>query len=675
MLPIPVLARPTAADSPASPALLLTTKALVGRDPPNGSIASKGCGLKPLSGLKSLNIELSSVWYAGSSTDSTFLTEEPECTSMTSDLVKELSVISSGSVTSEDIVQGFEKLDEGENLAPASQWFASDAFSPILAAKDDLDSSVTHLQHVESPESLYGEDARHAQEKSDPETDTSKEGQLSHQWHETSHLLDRQDGTPVQPLSEQKEPDGWHHTFEAHSDVNDEAFDALPVFSDHGSFRLYDEDLGDEEEMEDSHSLSSILPKWATERRGWMNVLDKGEDCEVREDEPDQEAVARYKTTAPPTPRDGSEEASIVPCTESILKPESSAEASFPDWLPYRDGRQYGSIPSQVALTDRQESRKRQAVESLAAEDGKLMQLVKKVRSSRAAVHRDKMSPIDMFLRMTGKAVPPTRQEELIGEAASRPAEGSRPPPQELDESQELDCDLGLDAVTKLAEDYVPPSSTQHYLVSLRGLQNHLILSHLTSRCNVSLIEAAGLQDDWEWDLILDATSAVILFKLSLLPAAMKVEDRLTGGKTLTTGSEGDLTLKQMLQSERFDAFLVLLEAYSSSGRQIEQTRPLLLAQDALRDFTSHQLGSSKSVTVDVVRSPFEAAVRIRRWGEELQDSAAREDEALRRTGIPATSLTPVKVWESRESWLHGAALEEGQRERYRLQTLGLNVL
>lgn len=404
-----------------------------------------------------------------------------------------------------------------------------------------------------------------------------------------------------------------------------------------------------------------------------MDVLDGGEDCTATEDVMSAAVVEEGHAQAHvQTP-----EAAHQQQAKSSLRSETAAQVLPAKRARERHGRQCGLHLDEVALPDCRETRKRQAMVGIAAEDGKLMAVVKKMRSTRAAAPRDKLSPIDMFLRMSGKEVPSAGEEVFTGRQTRQPREGRHPQHESNDEAEQVVKDPITDIDAALTANVIPSLHTHHYLVSLRGLQNHRVMSHLTSRCNVSLIETTGTQDDWDWDLILDATSAVILFRLSLLPAAMRVESHASGAKSAANGREGDLNLKQMLQSERFDAFLVLLEVYSSSGRQVEQTRPLILAQKALQEFISLDLGSSKSVAIDMVRTPLEAAVRIRRWGEQLRESAVREEQSLLQQGAPANglALTSAKVWEGRESWLQRAGEEQGEAERGRLQALGLNVL
>ncbi|PWN22017.1 hypothetical protein BCV69DRAFT_162258 [Microstroma glucosiphilum] len=681
MLPVPSLPRTRAADSPASSSLLLTTKALVGREPPDRTLARRTGPLKPLSGLKSLNIELSDVWSADASKDITFLSEQPDCIEEASALVEQIPVDSP--VTVRDMVRGFGKLDEEEVscTAPLQQGIASDTPSPVLETKWMPDRPPARPEHNEGAEAEYDlEGDGVLQEPTLAEVNPGHEARkVSPLRHGSGGRDDSQQGLSIDDMNRQEEREACQVVSRFDGDLDCESSDARPLLFDNDGSPLHFLEYRDEEDVEDSHSLSSILPQWATERRGWMDyVVDEDEEQIA------MQGVTSLEDTGEGRPISASTQAQMrdPPVTQRpapALQTETSAQIPCPvrsqaQCFPYPR-----SIWNKPEAPDWQETRKRQAVDSIAAEDGKLMAVVKKVRSERAAAYRGRLSPIDMYLRMTGKEVPSTKEEMTSNPGAMRPIE-VRPPQQEkVDEVEHpAEEDSPSDPAASPAEGYLAPSHTHHYLVSLRGLQNHRVMSHLTGRCNVSLIEATGVQDDWEWDLILDATSAVSLFKLSLLPAAMKVDDRTpgAGSKALASGSGGDLTLKQMLQSERFDSFLVVLEAYSSSGRQVEQTRPLLLAQDALKEYISRHLGSNKSVTIDVVRSPFEAAIRIRRWGDELQENAAREDEALLRQDTPTSGvmLTPAKIWEGRERWLSEAALEKGERERSRLQTLGLNI-
>lgn len=211
----------------------------------------------------------------------------------------------------------------------------------------------------------------------------------------------------------------------------------------------------------------------------------------------------------------------------------------------------------------------------------------------------------------------------------------------------------------------------------------------LSDHCNVRLLEMEG-QD---CDLILDATSAVILFKLNSLSAAM---NGLIGGSDgpSVAADEVSLDLPRMLLNPKFDRFLVVLEAYTSSGNPVEMTPHIQAALDSLHAFISSQrlLSSSqckggKQVTVEICDSPLASAWKVREYGERLEAMAAREEAAVDAGGGALGShpqtldgaygvrpVTPLQLWKLRPTCLDLSERFEAQRRQLEEEG-GLNAL
>lgn len=160
-----------------------------------------------------------------------------------------------------------------------------------------------------------------------------------------------------------------------------------------------------------------------------------------------------------------------------------------------------------------------------------------------------------------------------------------------------------------LAADPIP-----RYLVTLRGLQNRRILSCLRSQLNIVPLESDDTIDvDDLYDLIIDEAKAVILFKLSFLPMAMNLADNRRASASSSQQCKKDLVdgdLTDMLARAGMNEILVVLEGYAASSfsttpRPLEETPVLRAAKKWLESWIDRaNQSSSRRITVRTSSSP-----------------------------------------------------------------------
>lgn len=207
------------------------------------------------------------------------------------------------------------------------------------------------------------------------------------------------------------------------------------------------------------------------------------------------------------------------------------------------------------------------------------------------------------------------------------------------------------------------PLVHHYYLTTFRGLQKQCVLRHLERDCNVRLAELpSGLGQD-SCDLIFDATANVIFFKLRGLVAAMR--------RRSDTNVElsSDLDLECMLTDPRCDCTLVVLEAFTTlDQRPIEETdliRSARLRLDEIATTISAKEGSRR-IEIRTASTPLEAAQICRLFAESLQENAEQHcsdldhgDAGGGEEGGVSTVVKPHQVWQSRENWIDAVDASE----------------
>ncbi|CAO1617383.1 unnamed protein product [Parajaminaea phylloscopi] len=295
---------------------------------------------------------------------------------------------------------------------------------------------------------------------------------------------------------------------------------------------------------------------------------------------------------------------------------------------------------------------------------------------------RRRLDPMSAFLRLQGRIRGSSEEDVPEGETAGQPAPDTDP---------SNSVDLSRDEADRPHLHKSPPRSPlhpHHYLVTLRGIQNQAVMRRLQQACQVYLVECESSEahkgEVEVGDLILDAVTNVIIFKLTHLPAAMRAP---IDQHAATFKVPADLNIREWLLDPRYDRTLVILESYSSSDhRVVQETVPLRRAREDLErfaraDHSSAAKTSTKTVEIAVATSPLEAAQLCRNFADKIEDEAKSSDDCLSfgegamdaQGNLESTALlsqetrvTPGKTWKFRDRWLDQVSERDCQALQFR---------
>jgi hypothetical protein len=176
---------------------------------------------------------------------------------------------------------------------------------------------------------------------------------------------------------------------------------------------------------------------------------------------------------------------------------------------------------------------------------------------------------------------------------------------------------------------------TRSCMAGVKLLQNFSVRRVLLSERCIRLVEC----EEPCIDLLLDCSTAVIFIKYAVLPSAVKgtlpLIPNTTEAQGLEGGDDAPATLMEIIASERYDTFLIIVEQYTSSGFEVPETPPIQKAKAELVK-KAKDLRRPPQILVQAALSPSHAAQLVREHLDKLQscnfnqmDNAKGVDEAI----------------------------------------------